>query len=81
MTPQAFAAANPDMPLDGCTVAPVHLANWANARSAIGTVLGGCGLPRYGILLIGDDALEQVWSEAGRLAGYLAADRYFEAVR
>jgi hypothetical protein len=29
--------------------------------------------------MVGDGALAQAWPEAGRLAGYLGAERYFDA--
>lgn len=34
-------------------------------------------VPGDRVLLIGDTGLEREWCAAGRLAGYLTADRYF----
>lgn len=79
LTPQDFARANAAAPLDGAGAAPPHLAGWSRTREAVGQVLTRLNLPRDGVLLIGDATLEREWSEAGRLAGYLAADRFFAA--
>lgn len=79
LTPHDFAYANAAAPLDGTGVAPAHLAGWGRTRESIRQVLATLNLPRDGVLLIGDAALEREWSEAGRLAGYIAAERYFPA--
>ncbi len=43
-----------------------------------GVVAGRAGHGAAGpVLLVGDHALEAEWCAAGRLAGYLPADRYF----
>ncbi len=76
---EAFARANPGAVFESLASAPGHLASWAQARDSIGAVLSERRLPRDGVLLIGDATLERNWSEAGRLAGYLGADRYFAA--
>ena len=34
-------------------------------------------LPADGVVVVGETALEREWCAAGRLAGYLAAERYF----
>ncbi len=69
----AMAAANPV--LEACSPAPFALARWAEVRAALRAALGT--VPPDRVLLVGDHALEAEWCAAGRLAGYLPADRYF----
>jgi len=69
----AMAAANPV--LGEAHPAPYALARWAEARAAIRAALGR--LPGDGVVLVGDHGLEAEWCAAGRLAGYLPAERYF----
>ncbi|MEE9427210.1 MAG: hypothetical protein V3V25_03585 [Paracoccaceae bacterium] len=76
LTPDAFLAANPSTLL-GAVRAPEAHAGWSATRNAIHASLAPDKLPADGILLIGDTTLEREWSTAGRLAGYLPADRYF----
>jgi hypothetical protein len=73
LAPGVLAAANPV--LDGTSAAPYALAPWAEARAAIRVALGK--LPGDAVLLVGDHGLEAEWCAAGRLAGYLPAERYF----
>lgn len=54
---------------------PSHLGTFAEARARIAALVGR--LPRDTVLLIGDHPLEGEWAAAGRLAGYLPAERYF----
>lgn len=68
-----LAAANPA--LDAAHAAPYALAPWAEARAAIRAALGK--LPGDAVLLVGAHGLEAEWCAAGRLAGYLPAERYF----
>ncbi len=46
-------------------------------RADVLAALAPARLAPGGVMLIGDTPLEREWCEAGRLAGYLAADRYF----
>ncbi|PTE16042.1 hypothetical protein [Pseudogemmobacter blasticus] len=71
----ALALANPA--LDDCHPAPFALARWSEARDRIRAALGR--LPRDGVILVGAHGLEADWCAAGRLAGYLPAERYFGA--
>ncbi len=63
--------------LNAAHPAPPHLGSFAQARQHLRTALGP--LPGDTVLLIGDHPLEAEWCAAGRLAGYLPADRYFGA--
>jgi hypothetical protein len=60
---------------DAAYPAPFALAKFAEARAAIRAALGK--LPGDRVLLVGDLALERDWCAAGRLAGYLPAERFF----
>ena len=75
LTMGAMAAANPV--LDEAQSAPFALARWADVRAAIRVALGR--LPGDGVVLVGDHALEAEWVTAGKLAGYVPAERYFRA--
>lgn len=48
---------------------------WSDLRQAVLSPLQG--LPKDGVLVIGDTSHERLWSEAGKLAGYLPSERYF----
>lgn len=56
---------------------PRHLGSFAQARDCLRAALGT--RPADTVLLIGDHGLEAEWCAAGRLAGYLSAERYFGA--
>jgi hypothetical protein len=70
------AAANPKA-LDAVHAAPFALAEFGEVRGILRDALGK--LPSDQVLLVGDMALERDWCAAGRLAGYLSAERYFGA--
>lgn len=55
--------------------APGLSETWGETRARVLALKGT--LPADGVLVIGETLLERDWSEAGRLAGYLAAERYF----
>ncbi|EEW25420.1 hypothetical protein [Rhodobacter ferrooxidans] len=74
LTPLQVAGATPGL-IDAAHVAPLALGNWRQAREALRAALGK--LAPDGVLLVGDHGLERDWCAAGRLAGYLAAERYF----
>lgn len=65
-------------PLDAAFAAPEALAGWASQRAALRDALGR--LPPDRVLLVGDHGLERDWCAAGRLAGYVPAERYFAPV-
>ncbi|NUB43927.1 hypothetical protein GEU84_006015 [Fertoebacter nigrum] len=74
LTPQGLLAAAPAL-IDAAHAAPAALGSFAQTRDGLRAALGR--LPGDTVLLVGDTALEQDWCVAGRLAGYLPADRYF----
>jgi hypothetical protein len=74
LDPGAVAAANPVLGSTGR--APAFTDGWGEIREKVCGVIGP--LPRDGVLVIGETGLEREWSEAGRLAGYLPAERFFE---
>ena len=73
LTPGMVEAANPV--LDGAWPAPYARAGFGEVRGALRAALGK--VPSDQVILVGDMALERDWSAAGRLAGYLPAERYF----
>ena len=64
--------------LQAAFVAPGALASFSQAADLIR--VARAGLPGDRVLLVGDTALEQEWCAAGRLAGYVPAQRYFAAL-
>jgi hypothetical protein len=66
-------AANPV--LDGVWPAPYALAGFGEMRERVRAALGR--VPSDQVILVGDLGLERDWCAAGRLAGYLPAERYF----
>jgi hypothetical protein len=74
LTPGMVAAANP-MVLDGTFPAPYALAGFGEMRERVRAALGR--VPSDQVILVGDLGLERDWCAAGRLAGYLPAERYF----
>ena len=74
LTPGLVEAANPGV-LDGAYPAPYALAGFGEMRDRIRAALGK--VPSDQVLLVGDLGLERDWCAAGRLAGYLPAERYF----
>ena len=73
LTPGMVEAANPV--LDAAHPAPYALAGFGEMRAVLRAALGK--LPGDQVILVGDLALERDWCAAGRLAGYLPAERYF----
>lgn len=67
-----------DIALLSVNTAPVFDAPWSAIRQRVCAPIADAGLPRDGILVIGDTSHERLWSEAGKLAGFLHSDRYFE---
>ena len=61
--------------LDAAAKAPGVFVPWSETRRRVLELKGN--LPSDGIVVIGETQLEREWSEAGRLAGYVDAARYF----
>ncbi|MEO5620789.1 MAG: hypothetical protein ACOH2M_04700 [Cypionkella sp.] len=61
--------------LDAAHPAPFALASFPQTRALIREALGKT--PSDRVLLVGDLPLEREWCAAGRLAGYLPAERFF----
>lgn len=72
----AMMAAN-EIALDGAHEAPFVLAGFGETRNMLRAALGR--VPGDQVILVGDLTLERDWCAAGRLAGYLPAERYFGA--
>jgi hypothetical protein len=74
LTPGMLEAANPGV-LDAAHPAPFALAGFGEMREKLRAALGT--VPADQVILVGDLGLERDWCAAGRLAGYLPAERYF----
>lgn len=57
--------------------APHFAQGWSDIRMAVQAPLRAQRLPLDGVLVVGDTAHERDWSQAGRLAGFIASDAYF----
>ncbi|MCU0906443.1 MAG: hypothetical protein MUF73_03150 [Rhodobacteraceae bacterium] len=77
--PPAALAAACGSALDACAAAPALMAPWRAAREAMDAARRTAGWPADAVILVGAHELERGWSEAGRLAAFLSADRYFAA--
>lgn len=73
LSPGMVEAANPV--LDGAWPAPYALAGLGEMRARVRAALSK--VPGDQVILVGDLGLECDWCAAGRLAGYLPAERYF----
>lgn len=74
LPPSLILAANAGF-LDAAHVAPHPFAGFRQSHAVLRLALKH--VPGDRVLLIGDTGLEREWCAAGRLAGYLTADRYF----
>ncbi len=72
-TADTFLAAHPAF--SDANLAPGLRASWSDIRARVLDLKGS--LPADGIVVVGETWLERDWCEAGRLAGYLPAERYF----
>jgi hypothetical protein len=70
-----------DVAFDAATHAPGLADNWAATRRHLVGFLAANRHPADQVLVIGDTSLERGWSEAARMAGFLAADCYFAGGR
>ncbi len=61
--------------LDGAHEAPFAQARFGEVRDVLRAAMGR--VPSDQVILVGDMALERDWCAAGRLAGYVSAERYF----
>lgn len=68
-------------PLHAAYAAPKPLAPWVHTRDHLRDVFADINRPASRFVLVCDTALEAEWAEAGRMAGTLSAQTYFEASR
>ncbi len=73
IAPADILGQNPE--LDRAEVPPALMARFGEAGRRLREILGR--VPGDRVILVGDQALERDWCAAGRLAGYLSAERYF----
>ncbi len=61
--------------VDAAHDAPFALARFKDVRDALRVAMGRVSSDQ--VILVGDMSLERDWCAAGRLAGYVSAERYF----
>ena len=80
LDPEALALRFQDQGVTIFTDRAPHFADrWSDIASAVAAPLRRAGLPRDGVLVVGNTTFEQEWSQAGRLAGFISADQFFAA--
>ncbi len=77
LRPEAVTALNPV--IDTAARAPGLSVSWSATSQHLRGFLAAERLPGDRVVLIGDTPLEREWIAAGKLAGYIEADRYFRA--
>ena len=79
LDPQAVAAQLEEMGIafDHSVAAPSFTESWSEIKTRMEATLAHRKLPGAGVLMVGDTGWERDWSVAGRMAGYLSAQRYF----
>jgi hypothetical protein len=79
LAPEALCAALAagGLMIDLAARAPGLADGWGATRARLRAMLAPARLPSDRVLVIGETALERGWSEAGHMAGFLPADRYF----
>lgn len=77
--PEAVLAANPGV-LDAAGRAPTLADGWSATRARLAAFTAQRGVPSDAVLVVGATTLEAGWAAAGRMAGYLPAERYFAAL-
>jgi len=78
LSPELVLQMNPEI-LEATGPAPTLLDNWPAISAKVANLTIDRGVPRDGVVVIGDAALDREWLLAGRLAGYVPAERYFGA--
>jgi hypothetical protein len=78
LQPPLTAATLLNGPVDAVFAAPPSNLGWPEMRDRIRAILLERCKPADGYLVIGQTSLEREWSEAGRTAGFLTGERYFD---
>lgn len=76
----ALLSANPGL-LDHAAPAPRFTESWSAMRDRIQGMVRERGLPADGVVLVSATAVEREWCAAGKLAGAIPADRFFNAAQ
>lgn len=72
-------AAAQGIDLRAAFTAPSIVDSWSATSAMLRRRVGDLGLPADAVLLVGDGPLERDWLAAGRFAGYVSADAYFNS--
>ncbi len=73
----AKIVADQNMCLDAVTPAPSLMDSWSATGNKITQFLRDQNVPRAGVLIVGETALEREWSAAGKTAGFVTSDQVF----
>jgi hypothetical protein len=76
LDPRAFHGANAAL-IEAAAQAPTLADGWSATRDKLAELTQGRGLPSDAVVVVGATMLEAEWPVAGRMAGYLPAERYF----
>tara|TARA_R100000322_G_scaffold60379_9_gene37309 strand:+ start:17004 stop:17564 length:561 start_codon:yes stop_codon:yes gene_type:complete len=76
LDPHSFHGANAAI-IDAAAQAPTLADGWSATREKLAELTSARGLPSDAVVVIGATMLEAEWPVAGRMAGYLPAERYF----
>lgn len=64
--------------LDLADRAPGLSDSWSRTRERLAAAVQAARWPASRVFLVGDTTLERDWTAAGKFAGYVTADRYFQ---
>ena len=78
LDPSAVLARNPNA-LDHAGVAPTVFDSWSETRARLMSMTRAARVPSDAVLLVGATDLERGWCGTARLAGFVAAERFFPA--
>lgn len=76
LDPARAVAMNPA--LDDAARAPSLVQSWSRTRQMVQAFTASHGLPGDGVVLVGETSLEREWLAAGKLAGYVPAEQFFQ---
>ncbi|MBT8408124.1 MAG: hypothetical protein KJN93_00680 [Alphaproteobacteria bacterium] len=76
LDPARVLAMNPE--LEGAARAPSLVQSWSETRDVVQAFTSAHGFAGDGVVLVGETPLEREWLAAGKLAGFVTAERYFQ---
>ncbi len=76
LSPKVVLEAHPNL-LDMAAQAPDFLSGWSETREKISKLVRSRDLPKDGVVVIAATEIEKEWCMAAKLAGTIAAERFF----